>query len=515
MGMDKASRQRIADLAGKEPSAWRRITRGYTPAERWQLTFADGSTAFAKFGSTPSTAHGLRAEAAVYARITGRFMPRFLGYHEHPQRPLLLLEDLSAASWPPPWRVGDVARLLETLNEVAATPIARGVLPDLEADRGRVAGWLNVEREPGPFLSLGLCSEAWLSEALPSLLLAQDLALLAGSELVHGDLRSDNLCFLPERVVLVDWNCAQRGNAAFDRAALAPSLRLEGGPLPDELVHGDGALAALICGFFAANAGLRPIPDAPMVRWIQLRQLRIALPWAARALGLPPPDLRWARSATARLDAALARGEIDEARWYEATEEVIGDQYLASDDPRAQSGRSGDEVDWHWSRELILDALPPGQRQHRLLDVGAANGYLMESLERWGQLRGLEVEPYGLEISPRLAALARTRLPNWSERIDVGNVLEHEPTRRYDLVHTALDYVPPARRRESLERLLARFLTPGGRVVLRPERVDPGVVGPVDPAAQIEALGLTVGGLIERRHPTSGALRRSVWLAAR
>jgi hypothetical protein len=510
--MDTSSRQRIAQLARKEPAAWRPIARGYTPAERWQLTFADGSTAFAKFGSTPATAQWLRAERAAYGRISGHFMPGFLGYDEHPERPLLLLEDLSAAHWPPPWRTGDVERLLQTLREMAAVPLARGALPDLEADRGRFAGWLNVERDPAPFLSLGLCSESWLAEALPSLLMAQDLALLAGSELVHGDLRSDNLCFLPERVVLVDWNGARRGSAAFDRAALAPSLRLEGGPLPEELVPGDGALGALVCGYFAANAGLRPIADAPMVRWIQLRQLRIALPWAARALGLPPPDSDWASKALARLDAALADGEIDERRWHADTEEIIGDCYLASDDPRRQSGKTGDEVDWRWSRELILDALPAHARACRLLDVGAANGYLMESLERWGNERGIALEPYGLEISPRLAALARRRLPAWAERIEVGNVLEHEPARRYDLVNTALDYVPPARRRESLERLLAKFVAPGGRVVLRPERVG---ADPVDLAAQIEALGLPVGGVLERRHPTSGVLRRSVWIGAR
>jgi hypothetical protein len=42
-------------------------------------------------------------------------------------------------------------------------------------------------------------------------------------------------------------------------------------------------------GFFAARAGLPPIPTAPHVREVQLAQLRTALPWAARALGLPPP----------------------------------------------------------------------------------------------------------------------------------------------------------------------------------------------------------------------------------
>jgi hypothetical protein len=510
-GMDASSKQRISRLAQREPVAWRRIARGYTPAERWQVSFADGSTAFAKLGTTPATAQWLRAEHAVYATLKGSFIARYLGYDEQPDRPLLLLEDLSAASWPPPWREKDLERLLDTLRRVAATPVARGALPDLECDRGRFAGWLNVERDPAPFLSLGLCSEGWLMEALPSLLMAQDLALLSGSELVHGDLRSDNLCFLPERVVLVDWNGARRGNAALDLATLAPSLRLEGGPLPDELIPHEGPLAALVCGYFAANAGLRPIADAPMVRWIQLRQLRIALPWAARALGLTPPDTDWACRATARLDSALADGEIDETRWHEATEEVVGDVYLAGDNPRAQSGMSGDEVDWRWSRELILDALPKPTRSCRLLDVGCANGHLMESLERWGRERGIEVEPYGLDISWRLAALARRRLPAWAERIDVGNLLEHVPVRRYDLVHTALDYVPPARRRESLERLLTEFVTPGGRVVLRPELSSPGVP---ELAQQVEALGLPVAGVLEQRHPTSGALCRGVWLAA-
>jgi hypothetical protein len=424
----------------------------------------------------------------------------------------LLLEDLSSASWPPPWREGEVERLLEALQRMTATPIARGALPDLENDRGRFAGWLHVERDPAPFLALGACSEAWLADALPSLLMAQDLALLGGSDLVHGDLRSDNLCFLPDRVVMVDWNAARRGNAAFDLAALAPSLRLEGGPLPDELAPAEGALGVLVCGFFAANAGLRPIPDAPHVRWIQERQLRVALPWAARALGLPAPDGIYVSQLTARLDAALAAGQIDDKRWQEGIEEVVGDACLASDEPRAQAKGSAEELEWRWSRELILDALPEHARaKGRVLDVGAGNGHLLESLVRWGKERGLELEAYGLDISPRLVALAQRRLPAWSEQLEVGNVLEHEPTRRYDLVHTALAGVPPARRREALERLLSRFVAPGGRVVLRPERVGKGQP---DPAAQVEALGLRVGGVLERRHPTSGELSRSAWLEA-
>ncbi len=43
-------------------------------------------------------------------------------------------------------------------------------------------------------------------------------------------------------------------------------------------------------GFFAGRAGKPPIPNAPQVREVQLSQLRSALPWAQRALRLPPLD---------------------------------------------------------------------------------------------------------------------------------------------------------------------------------------------------------------------------------
>ena len=204
------------------------------------------------------------------------------------------------------------------------------------------------------------------------------------------------------------------------------------------------------------------------------------------------------------IDRALASGEISEDEWYVRVEAVIADAYLASDDPRAQSGKSGDEVDWRWSRELVLDACP---HSGAVLDAGCANGYLMESLERWGRERGMSIEPYGLDISERLAALARARVSHWADRIAIGNVMTWSPPRRFDVVHTGLDYVPPARRRELVERILGAFLVPGGRLVLRAERL-------TDPADELRALGFTPGGTTEAVHPRSGEVRRTAWLVA-
>lgn len=279
--MDAGIKERIEGHLGAVV-AMRRVHRGYTPAERWIVRTATGA-AFAKVATTPYTAAALRAEQRVYASISADWMPAFLGFDAHPERPILLLEDLSAAHWPPPWRPGDVERVRDALADVART---RCDAPPL--DRAELRGWADVARDPAPFASLGLCTAAWLDRALPALVRAEQQTPLEGDDLLHNDVRSDNLALLPDRVVFVDWNFASRGPAALDRAAWAPSLRLEGGP-PPEAADAD-AYAVVIAGFFAARAGLPPIPDAPRVRPFQLQQLRVALPWACRVLGLPAPD---------------------------------------------------------------------------------------------------------------------------------------------------------------------------------------------------------------------------------
>jgi hypothetical protein len=101
--------------------------------------------------------------------------------------------------------------------------------------------------------------------------------------------RSDNICFYEERTLLVDRNWASVGNATMDLVAWLPSLRDEGGPLPDELVSGEAELVAVVAGHFADHARLPPIPDAPRLRAAQRRMLEVALPWVARTLELPVP----------------------------------------------------------------------------------------------------------------------------------------------------------------------------------------------------------------------------------
>lgn len=279
----------VTRAAGRAPSRWARsVGGGYTPAERWLVRFDDGERAFAKVGTVTRTAEWLRLEQRAYAEIAGGFLPRLLGSSDG-QVPALLLEDLSDEVWPPPWDAELVDRVLATLDRVAGTPCPEWAA-ELDAQVAIFSGWSAVAADPGPFLRLGLVSHEWLEAAVSLLIETERPAELAGEALLHFDVRSDNICFTVDRTLLVDWNWIGRGNPLFDVAAWLPSLAVEGGPLPEEVRPEAGVFASAIAGYLCAHAGLPLIPDAPRVRRVQLEQATTALPWAARWLGLPPPD---------------------------------------------------------------------------------------------------------------------------------------------------------------------------------------------------------------------------------
>lgn len=288
ISLDGALARRIASVVGARPVELRRVSRGYTPAGRLVATFAGGDTLFVKLATDELTAGWLRDERRVYESLNGSFIPRCHGWEDDGERPMLLLEDLSAAHWPPPWSREQIESLLDTLRRVSASSLEGA--PRLGADSTLKRGWRMVADDPAPFLGLGLASPAWLDRALPLLLDALDRLVLEGESLLHCDVRSDNVCFVGGRGVLVDWNWACIGNPRVDIGAWLPSLRMEGGPLPESILPDAPEMAAMISGFFARHAGLPGIPDAPFVRPLQRRQLSTALPWAVRALGLPPLD---------------------------------------------------------------------------------------------------------------------------------------------------------------------------------------------------------------------------------
>jgi hypothetical protein len=60
--------------------------------------------------------------------------------------------------------------------------------------------------------------------------------------------------------------------------------------LPESVAPGLGPYAAAVASYFEINAALAPVLDSPSLRRAQRDQLKIALSWACRELGLPQPD---------------------------------------------------------------------------------------------------------------------------------------------------------------------------------------------------------------------------------
>ena len=200
------------------------------------------------------------------------------------------------------------------------------------------------------------------------------------------------------------------------------------------------------------------------------------------------------------LDARLASGEIDEETWHREWQELLVPAYLQAETPWQQSGKSGSHDDWVYARALVAHAI---DRDGTFLDVGCANGYLIECLPGWTHF---DVEPYGLDLSRELASLARERLPRWSDRIWTCNVLRWQPPQRFTYVRTGLDYVPKHRRRELVERCLGW----GDRVVI-------GVFGEHETERTTEDLlrgwGFEVAGRSERAHRRKpGMEHRVLWV---
>jgi SAM-dependent methyltransferase len=202
----------------------------------------------------------------------------------------------------------------------------------------------------------------------------------------------------------------------------------------------------------------------------------------------------------ADIDGRLERGEIDEDGWHEEIARVVVPAYLAAETPWEQSGKSGDAAGWEYARSLIADAI---DRDGAFLDVGCANGYLLETIAGWTPW---SLDRYGLDISPELADLARRRLPELAGRIFVGNALTWEPPRRFTYVRTGLDYVPAGRRSELVERLLGMC-----------ERLIVGVYNEHEEERTTEdalrSWGLEPTGAAMRRHRSKPGMEyRLVWI---
>lgn len=186
--------------------------------------------------------------------------------------------------------------------------------------------------------------------------------------------------------------------------------------------------------------------------------------------------------------------------------ESLGFHYLQHEDPSRQSGFGGGAVRWREEREPILDAI---DSDGDLLDVGCANGFLLESLVQWGQERNLVLTPYGVDLGQGLIEVARKRQPHFIANFFVANAWNWEPPRKFGFVYALHDCVPLDYLTEYAQRLLTRAVAPGGRLILGAYGSRSRQLAPFDVAAFLRSAGFVVAGAAQGGNPVQA---RFAWV---
>ena len=134
--------------------------------------------------------------------------------------------------------------------------------------------------------------------------------------------------------------------------------------------------------------------------------------------------------------------------WFDDLRGRIRAYYLAEpDNPYRMSGRSTGAERWELKRRCIADAI---DRPGDFMDVGCANGLLLESLQGWTPH---ELIPHGIDFVEELIEYARRRHPGFEGNFAVANVWDWEPGSEYDYVRTNVEYLPEADWPEYIDRV--------------------------------------------------------------
>jgi hypothetical protein len=286
--------------SGHEISAVEARAGGFSPGVAAILTTSDGRRVFVKAaGPTPNeyAPRIHRREIAISQQLpASKLTPHLLWSLDDAQTGwvVLIFREIDGAPPHVPWRRHELERVVHGLGELAdvltPSPLPASVAGDL-AGSGLLAGyWKRLTSRASEL-------ERWCAEHLDRLIDLEDQAAsaTAGDTLVHLDVRADNVLLTRDAVSFVDWPHARRAAGWFDLLFFAPSVAMQGGPAPDDLLalyprslpSHEQLLPALavIAGFFTWGALQPPEPGLPFLRQFQDAQGVVARRWLAGQLG--------------------------------------------------------------------------------------------------------------------------------------------------------------------------------------------------------------------------------------
>jgi aminoglycoside phosphotransferase (APT) family kinase protein len=292
-------RRAIEDELGAPIVDWENRGAGYGPGLAAACRLADGRAVFVKAVSAaqnPDSPGMHRRELVVGRQLPATVpAPALLAGHDDGDWVIAAWELVLGRQPGTPWTAGDLRAVLAAL---AALP---GLLDPSPVDG--LPSW--VDECPQGWLRLALDPPAdldpWARRHIETLVdvEAQWAPAVAGTALVHSDVRADNLVVDKSGTVwFTDWANARVGAAWIDVVSIFPALALEGGPEPEEglalagPLHGDPDPDAVttylvaLAGYFTDRARLPEPPGLPRLRDFQAAQGEVSRRWIARRLGL-------------------------------------------------------------------------------------------------------------------------------------------------------------------------------------------------------------------------------------
>ncbi len=273
---------------------------GFSPGVAARLRLDNGRRAFVKAVGdiNPKSPEIHRAEARIAAALpAGTPAPRLLGCIDADGWVILILEDIDGHTPAMPWQAAELDRVLAAIAGLAAAltpaPIDAPQVATRFTALGR--GWRELAQS-GPAGAAWL--DAWAARHLDELIALESEwdAAASGTTLAHADIRADNILLTPDRVVFVDWPWACLAAPWFDLVAMLPSVAMQGGPQPEEILAAHPvvrgvdpaavtAVAAALTGMFLWLARQPEEPGLPTLRAFQRGQGEVALAWLRRRTG--------------------------------------------------------------------------------------------------------------------------------------------------------------------------------------------------------------------------------------
>ena len=305
--MPDSVRSALEDWLGSPVVAAESQAGGFSPGIAARIRTAGGARYFVKgAGPIPNRDAPVihRREARVLAAMPdGVSVPRLLWSYGDDETGWVLLafQDIEGRHPRMPWRLEELDRVMDGLVKLAdaLTPSPLPVsLVGSASDKFQrsINGWRQLAEGPPSDLDR---LDSWSRRNLDRLVELESQApdAVDGDSLLHLDVRADNMLLAEDTVWIFDWAWACVGTSWVDVVAFAPSVAIQGGPPPEQVVARHPAnrstdpapitaAVAAVAGYFTHSA-LQPTPPGlPTLREFQAAQGRVARDWLAQRAGL-------------------------------------------------------------------------------------------------------------------------------------------------------------------------------------------------------------------------------------